>query len=236
MKKHVLRAFCTFICLFILFNLNAQLREAGMHFGYNLSKFKITENKLSDEIFIREGRSFHGGTVGIQYMISPPRQQNVTFFKIIPSILFEGSLCRCGGNLELTTTISDSVRTFNELTYILYRGVYSAKVVANMKNLSLMLGPTFSNVFYAGIVYSGSDSQQSAGDQFSLVSVGYEVGVAYRVRQISLSARYGSLVTAFGRETDLFPTQYKYREYRFMLHYFFLRKHKGANWDSIYGL
>lgn len=236
MIKYLTKALCTVTFLLFVLHLNAQLKEAGIHLGYNLSKFKLKENTLNDAIFLREGKSFHGGTIGLQYMLSPPRQQNVPFLKVIPSLLFEASLCRCGGNLELITTLSDSASSFNELQYILYRGVYSAKIVANMKNLNFMLGPTFSNIFYAGVTYSGSDSQISASEQFSLISVGYEVGVGYRTGQFNLSVRMGNLITAFGRETDLFPTQYNYKEYRFMLHYFFLRKHKGANWDSIYGM
>jgi len=236
MNKYLRHIYILFFLSSIsIVHLKAQLYESGIHIGYNLSQFKLKENKLSDEILVREGNRYSGGTVGIQFKMSPPKDQNVSFFKIIPSILFEGSLCRCGGNIELTTTFPDGSKSFNKLTYVLYRSSYSLKFVANMKNFRFLIGPTFSNNFYSAVQVGINEKFKYAGDQFALFSVGYEFGIGQRVGRFLFSARYDGLISDFGRETTLFPTKYRYRQYKFMIHYFLFQKHKGANWGSIYG-
>lgn len=235
----MIRTFLKWILVLIVMTISisdakAQLYEAGIHFGYNLSKFKLKDNRLSDEVTIMEGNRYSGGSVGIQFKLSPPKDQNAPYFKIIPSIMFEASLCRCGGNVQLTTTFPDGSRSFSKLTYVLYRSNYSLKFVANMRDFQFLIGPTFSNNFYSAVQLGTADGLRYAGDQFALFSVGYEFGIGQKVGRFLFSARFDGLITDFGRETELFPTKYGYRQYRLMLHYFLYSKHKGANWDSIY--
>lgn len=214
--------------------LTAQLYEMGFHVGYNASKLNVDEGQISDELYVSSGSFFNGGSFGLQFMAGPPKDQNSTFFKIIPSFLFEASLCRCGGNINLITTQPDNSKSLSELEYLFYRGDYSAKFVANMKSLQFMIGPTVTNHFYSDVTVAKSDEPKFAGDQFADLIIGYEFGVGLKLGTITLSARYQSHITNYGTETALFPTEYRNYQFKFMLSYFFLSKHKAANWDSIY--
>lgn len=211
----------------------AQLYEAGIHLGYNLSKIRVKDFKLSDEISVLEGRRVSGGSFGVQFMLSPPKEQNVMHFKIIPSVLVEGSLCRCGGEVGLITTFPDGSSSFSELRYRMYRSNVSLKFVGNMKKSMFIVGPTFSNNFYSGVTIGNSETK-FAGDQFALFTVGYEIGLGQRLGRFIFSARMNGALTDFGKETDLFPTVYGYRDFRLMMHYSIYSNHRGLNYDSIY--
>jgi len=215
-------------------NLHAQLYEIGFHVGYNVSRLTVDEEQLSDEIYVSSGRLSNGGSFGVQFMAGPPKDQNAPFFKIIPSFLLEATLCRCGGNIDLISTNPDNSKSLNELEYLFYRGDYSAKFVGKMKNLQFMIGPTFTNHFYNGVKIGGAEEYKFAGDQFSDFVVGYELGMGLKLGSVTLSARYQNHITNFGTETALFPTEYRNYQFKFMLAYFFLSKHKDANWGSIY--
>ncbi|MEQ8624881.1 MAG: hypothetical protein RJQ00_03260 [Vicingaceae bacterium] len=232
-KAKLILAFFFFLALGRMHSY-AQLYEMGFHAGYNVSRLTVDEGQLSDEIYVSSGRLFNGGSFGVQFMAGPPKNQNAPFFKIIPSFLLEATLCRCGGNINLISTNPDNSRSLNELEYVFYRGDYSAKFVANMKNLQFMIGPTFTNHFYSGVKVGSAEEYKFAGDQFSDFVVGYEFGLGYKIGSVTLSARYQNHITSFGTETALFPTEYRNYQFKFMLAYFFLSKHKDANWGSIY--
>lgn len=234
MLKDSLLGFILLVACCISFQSKAQLYEFGLHTGYNISSLKLKENKISDAIYLSEGRPFSGGTFGAQVRMSPPRKQPISFFHIIPSLLLEMSLCRCGGNLQMIQTFDDGRRTFSELRYVFYKGDYSAKLVANMKNLQFLIGPTITNRFYTGVKVGNSDELKYAGDQFTPMAIGYEAGIGVRIKNFHLSWRYNGGLTPYGKETDLFPTVYGFRQHRILLHYYFLEKHRGAYWDSIY--
>ncbi len=212
----------------------AQLYEMGVHAGYNISRIKVKEEQLSNELYVSTGKAFNGASFGIQFMAGPPRGQNASFFKIIPSILFEANLCRCGGFVNLITTQPDNSKSLSELEYVFYQGNYSAKFVAKMKNIQFLIGPTISNQFYSGVKVGSSEDYKAANDQFTDLVIGYELGMGVQVGTITLSARYQNYITNFGQETSLFPTDYGNSQFKFMLAYFFISKHKGANWNSIY--
>ncbi len=222
------------LLLFGAFRGNAQLMELGMHVGYSFTKLTVSENKLNDQVFVKSGRPIGAPIFGAQFMIGPPKGQSSPSLKIIPSILFEASLCRCGGNIELSLTDTSGLRSLRELQYVIYRGDYSMKFIANIRKMQLMLGPTVSNRFYTGVRVGGSEKLTTANEQFKTLAIGYEFGIGTKLNKIHLSARYNGLFGAYGKETDAIPTSYKNFQLRFMIHYYFLSKHKGQYWDSIY--
>ena len=228
---------CAFLLLLLVLGLNsttAQIYELGLHGGYNFTKLTVEKNKLNDEIFVKSGRPYNGFSMGGQFMISPPLQQSSSKVKIIHSVLMEASLCRCGANVELSLTSPNGGKVFRELRYLFYRGDYSIKYVGTWKKLQLLVGPTVSNRFYTGVRLGVSDNIRYAGDQFKPWAFGYEIGAAAKMNTVQLSLRYNRVVGAYGKETELIPTKYKNYQIRVMLHYYFLKKHKGQYWDSIY--
>lgn len=212
----------------------AQILEFGGHIGYNISKFTVDQNKLSDAIFIRSGKPFAAYNFGVQMMVSPARQQSAAYFRFIPSVLWEASLCRCGGFMDLSITSPNGSRSFNELEYTIYRGEYGVKFVLSSGPLQLILGPTVSNRFYTAVQFGANEGQKFAGDQFKVMALAYEVGAGLNFNTIHISARFQRFVNGYGRESDLIPVVYKHHQVRFLLHYYFLRRERGKNWNSIY--
>ena len=197
MSKHKLGLLILLFLGVSLSQLKAQLYEMGFHFGYNASKLNVDEGQISNELYVSSGSFFNGGSFGLQFMAGPSKDQNAPFLKIIPSFLFEATLCRCGGNINLITTQPDNSKSLSELEYVFYRGDYSAKFVANMKSLQFMIGPTVTNQFYSGVAVGKSDELKFAGDQFSDLVIGYEFGVGLKLGTITLSARYQNHITNF---------------------------------------
>jgi hypothetical protein len=233
MKNRQLTLIFILTLLFNPFESNAQLYELGGHLTYNVMKLKVSENVLNNRLTVREGRTFSGGSIGGQFLISPPKKQNVTFFHVIPTVMLEASFCRCGGNIELTRRVNDSVRIFTELKYVQYQVNFSPKFMVGFKNLRVMLGPTVWYNYYSGVREGAGEPLSSANDQFRAVNVGYEFGVAVKLDRFMLSGRYNRHVTDFGQETREIPTVYSTYQYRIMLAYSIFVKHKGSYWNSI---
>tara|TARA_R110000868_G_scaffold8464_6_gene43872 strand:+ start:591 stop:1307 length:717 start_codon:yes stop_codon:yes gene_type:complete len=212
----------------------AQIWEFGGHVGYNISKFTVDQNKLNDAIFIRSGKPFSAYNFGLQMSVSPARQQSSAYFRLIPSILWEATLCRCGGFMDLSITSPSGVRSFNELEYTIYRGEYGVKFILSSGPLQFIVGPTVSNRFYTAVQFGANEGQKFAGDQFKVMSLAYEVGAGLKFNTVHVSARYQRFINGYGRESDLIPVVYKHHQVRFLLHYYFLRRERGKNWNSIY--
>ena len=130
--------------LFFSTTSKAQIVEFGGHLGYNVSKFTVDQYKLNDAIFIRSGKPFSAYNFGVQMAVSPARQQSSAYFRIIPSVLWEATLCRCGGFMDLSITSPNGISSFNELEYTIYRGEYGVKFILRSGPLQLILGPTVS--------------------------------------------------------------------------------------------
>lgn len=233
--KRKIRGLLLFIVLLSCFTESkAQLMEFGMHMGYSFTRLTVSENRLNDRVFVKTGKPLGAPLFGAQIMIGPPKGQSSPTLKIIPGVLFEASLCRCGGNIELSLTDTSGLRSFNELQYVIYRGDYSMKFVANIRKMQLLLGPTVSNRFYTGVRVGPSGKLVTAADQFKALAIGYELGIGTKLNKLHLSARYNGVFGAYGKKTEAIPTAYKNFQFRLMIHYYFLSKHKGQNWDSIY--
>lgn len=223
------------LVMFVLpFVSQSQILEVGGHLGYNISKFYVDQNKLNDAVFIKTGKPFGAINGGVQMMISPVRKQSSPYFRIIPSVLFEVNLCRCGGFMELSLNSPNGTSTFNELKYTIYRGEYGAKVVGSMGALQLIVGPTISNRFYSGVQFGANEGQKYAGDQFKVLAFAYEVGAGLKFKTVHVSARLQRFINGYGRESSLIPIAYEHSQFRFLLHYYFLRRERGLNWTSIY--
>jgi len=220
--------------VFFATSTNAQIVEFGGHVGYNVSKFTVDQNKLNDAIFIRSGKPFSAYNFGIQMSVSPARQQNSAYFRLIPSVLWEATLCRCGGFMDLSITSPNGTRSVNELEYTIYRGEYGVKFVLRSGPLQLILGPTVTNRFYTAVQYGANEGQKFAGDQFKVMALAYEVGAGLKFNTVHVSARFQRFINGYGRESDLIPVVYNHHQVRFLLHYYFLRRERGKNWNSIY--
>lgn len=223
------------------FTLRAQLYEAGIHFGYNVSSLSVKENNLGNGIFVRDGLSINGANFGIQLRKSPPKDQNLKFFNVIPSFLLEADLCRCGGNLQVTNTSTrldtamqlDTFRTLTINRFIIYQSSFSPKFVANMKKTQFLVGPTMLIRHWAGVKRGNDDNYINMENQFAAIVFGYEFGVAYRLGRIELSARYLRNISNYGQSNGPLPTRLNHSRFKFNIHYYFLRKHQGKYWDSI---
>ena len=219
----------------------AQLYEAGIHFGYDISSLSVKENELSNGLFVRDGLSISGFNFGIQLRKSPPKNQNLTFFHVIPSFLLEADLCRCGGNLQVTNTFTrldtglrlDTFRTLTINQYLLYQSSFSPKFVAKMKRTQFLMGPTFLIRHWAGLKQGNSETYVNAENQFASFVIGYEFGLGYKIGRVELSARYLRNITNYGQSTGPLPTRINHSRFKFNIHYYFLRKHQGKYWDSI---
>jgi hypothetical protein len=212
----------------------AQLTEIGVNFGYVGSRYTIGENKISDQLFVSQGNLHSGVTAGMQVMIGAPKEQNVPYLKLKHGVMLEMNLCKCGGNIDAIITTGDRSRSFTSLRYTTYRGDYSVKYVAKLNKFRILAGPVISNYFYRGVTTSAIDGNRSAKAQLNDYFVSAELGIGVRVNQFTLSSRYQLALTEFGKETAIVPTQYNYHGVKFMVAYFFLEKHKGKYWDSIY--
>jgi len=239
--RTILKLVLFVVFLFMVFVSKAQLYEAGIHFGYNISSISVKENKLSNGLFVRDGLSMNGINLGIQLRKSPPKNQNLTFFHLIPSLLLEADLCRCGGNLQVTNTFTrldtalriDTFRTLTINQYVLYQSSFSPKFVAKMKNTQLLVGPTMLIRHWAGYKEGSSNTYINAENQFASLVFGYEFGIGYKIGRIELSARYLRNITNYGQASGPLPTRLNHSRFKFNVHYYFLRKHQGKYWDSI---
>jgi len=213
---------------------NAQLYETGVHVGYNLSRFTVENNDIGNGVFANNGRPKGGASAGVQFLYSPPRNQNVKPVRIIPAFMFEASLCHCGGRIDISAPTSNGGRTFSELDFTLLRGDYSVKFVAIMKKFRLMLGPTVTNFFSTEFTTSGSTEATEADAFFNPQIIGYEFGVGLRMGPIEVSGRIQNNITDFGKSSPLLDTEMGNNHFRFILSYYLFEKHRGKYWDSIY--
>lgn len=213
---------------------NAQLYQYGINIGYNLSKFKTKSAEPTEDLIIINERSKSGGSFGFQFQYGPPKDQAIKGFHIIPSILAEVSACLCGAKLLTGILLPDSTRTIRSQDFSFLRVDFSPKFLGTMRNFEVVAGPTLSKIFLAELDLSGTDQIVEANGFFSPIIIGYEVGFGYRLNTISFSARMQSNITGFGKSSIFLPTDFSNRQYRIMIHYYFLEKHRGSYLDTIY--
>lgn len=214
--------------------IHAQLYEMGIHFGYNISKLKPISSQVSETLSVFDGRSQGGATFGLNFLYGPPRDQAVKGFNLIPALMFEASLCRCGGRLNFSTSLADSLRSLTELNYLFYRADFSPKFVAQIQKFRFLAGPTVTRFFYSEVRPTGSDISKNAASQFQPMVFGYEFGVGWQIKSVTLSTRYQNHITEFGRPSPILESSFRNHQFKFMVHYYFLQKNRGSYWNSIY--
>lgn len=228
--------FLFYVSLFLLaFNQSAkaQLYNWGVHVAYNQTKLVPEKNFISDRYFLREGRGVPGFSIGANYSVGPPKEQERRGFNLKPIVLLEASLCRCGGNLSAAETLRNGSKTLSNLTYLFYRATYSAKLVLQYKKVQFMLGPTLSNIFYAGYRIDQRSGLISATNDVSFYGYGYELGFGIDFNRFVLSARYNSTLSDYIKRYQGVTAVSKISQTRVMVSYRLFQRHKGANWDSI---
>lgn len=225
--------------LLIIFSLcycalsNAQVKQWGAQIGYTNGKLLPKKNILTEQLFVREGRSVSGFTIGGNFTLAKPKDQVKKGLDLRYKILLESNLCRCGGNLTVTTTNLDGTRNFSDLKYLFYIFDFSPKFVVQSKNLSLLVGPIINRIFYAGYTIDSGDKLYSATGDFSTNSIGYELGFGYQISKVNLSLRTLGIVTDFGNSLARNQLDIGYRQIRLTLAMVLFEKDRAKNWDSI---
>lgn len=218
----------------ILNGVMAQVSELGFHVGYNATRLGVDQESLSDELTIDPGRYGGGPVLGLQLLISPPKKQSSPKMQIIPSAMFESSLCRCENTVGLLVKNPNGTNSLINLNYLLYRADFSGKFVASIRDVQLMVGPTLSANLYAGAKVGGGSSLKYVGDHFQRFVLGYEIGFGKKINALNFSVRYHGLLERYGQSSELIPTAYKNHQLLFRVGYFFLQKETGSYWSSIY--
>jgi hypothetical protein len=215
-------------------NVSAQLYEFGFDAGFVSSKISPKVNRISDDVFLREGRSEGGYTVGIHYSVGQPKNQNKIGWNPRYWVMAELSGCRCGGNYLSTTTNIDGTKFHFNQSFVFYRVDFGGKFILGIKKLRLLVGPTVTKVVFAGYeIQQQKGPFYSVSSDYEFVSVGYELGLGIAYRKIGFSLRYQSAVTNFGQYHNGIPVGIKNSNIKLMLSYKLKEKHKGAYWDSI---
>ncbi len=205
-----------------------------MHFGYNVNRFTLPENQVSEDLFLTQGSLFQGGEAGFQLYISRYRDQPTYKLKISANALMEASFVYMGGKLGATTTLEDGQRRFSEITYYRYMGMYSPKFVLGLNKFQILLGPVVMNSFMDRATTVSTDEPKSAKPQFETYSLGYDFGIGVKSRSFMFNAKLTGNITDFGSGSEEIPGKFNFLQARFVLHYFFFQKEKGKNWNSIY--
>lgn len=214
--------------------MHAQLTEVGFNFGYIASRYTLRENQINDQLFVSQGRLNSGATAGIQIMVGAPKDQNVPYVSWKHGVMLELNMSRAGGNIDAVLGDENSFRSFTTLQYTTYQGEAGVKYVAKINRFRIFAGPTFSNFLYRSVSTTATEETRSALNQFNDYYVSAELGIGVNINKFTLSSRYQMAVSEFGKETALIPTQYNYHGLKLIIAYFFLEKHKGKYWDSIY--
>lgn len=228
------RIFLLFIIILASqFNTSAQVFDINAFGGLSYNKFLIEKNIISETRFIREGIGKAGLFIGMSYSIGPPKVQPKKGLEIKSRLLFEASYGKGGSSLTSTYTQGNGRKTISKVDYTFYRGDYSAKLALNLKNFQFVVGPTVSNIFYAGMDIEGLDKTRSATGDFASIIVGYELGAGIEMNATSLSLRYQRNASEFAQQIFATPAKINNYQIRVILAYRIFRKEKGINWRSV---
>lgn len=224
-----------FLCCSALNGL-AQLNEIGLNVGFIGSRFTVDNNFPDASTIIAQGTIQSGFTMGAQWVVGPPKDQPLRMLKYNHGLMVELNISRTGGNINYTANF-DTPRqaTFSELVYVNYTGDYSVFYSGRLGKFQFLLGPSVSNYFFRGVKVKPSEEFRSSKNQFNDFVFSVELGSGFRLDKFLLTLRYKTAVTEFGKPTILVPVTYNYHQAKFVISYFFLEKHKGKYWDSIYG-
>jgi hypothetical protein len=212
----------------------AQLNEFGINAGFVASRYTVSENFPDEQTIISQGRLFSGASVGAQWAIGPPRDQNLPFLKLEHGMMAEVSFCRCGGNINYTTRGTDATRSSNaELSFVNYHADYTILYLAKLRKFYGLIGVSATHYFFRGVKVGPSNDFRSSKSQFNDIYFSGTAGIGARLDRFLITGRYQTAVTEFGVPTNLIPVGLNTHQVRSGFSYFFLEKHKGKYWDSI---
>jgi hypothetical protein len=228
--KHL---FVFFATLFTNIQLYAQLVEFGIQASALGSRFTVSENRLSEDVLVRQGRIAAGGTFGAVVEYGSPKDQPLNHLKLFSSLLAEFNFAYNPGKIELMYTTDDGTNYFNELSYNLVQSELSLKYLGKLKKFRFLLGPTFVYNAYRGVQIANGE-MRDAGSQLTPYYINVEFGIGVRANRFMVSTRYNTNVTDFGKESPLIPTTFNSHQIRFVVGFYLMEKHRGKNWGSIY--
>lgn len=218
---------------FLSIQLKAQVVELGIQASALGSRFTVSENRLSEDILVRQGRIAAGGTLGAMVEYGSPKDQPLNRLKLFSSLLAEVNFAYHPGNIELMFTTPDGTNYFNELSYTLMQSELSLKYLGKLKKFRFLLGPAFVYNAYRG-VQIGNGEMRDAGSQLTPYYINFEFGIGIRANRFMVSTRYNTNVTDFGKESPIIPTTFNSHQIRFVVGFYFMQKDRGKNWGSIY--
>lgn len=213
--------------------IKAQLVEFGLQTSVFGSRFTVAENRLSDDILVRQGRIAPGGTIGALIEYGAPKDQPRNYLKLYSSLLAEFNFAYNPGNIELMYTTADGTNYFNELSYTLMQSELSVKYLGKLKRFRFLGGPTFVYNAYRGVQIANGE-MRNAGSQITPYYINFEFGIGVRANKFMVSTRYTTNITDFGKESPLIPTTFNSHQIRFVVGIYLMEKHRGKNWGSIY--
>lgn len=205
-----------------------------MHIGYNINRFTLPENQVTEDLFLTQGSLHQGGELGMQLYISKARDQRSSIFKATSNALLEVTFNYMGGRIGATTTLDDGSKRFSEITYTRYMGMYSPKFVLGLNKFQILVGPVFMNTFADRATTVSTEEPKSAKPQFETYSLGYDFGVGVKASVFMFNAKITGNITDFGSGSEDIPGKFNLLQGRLVIHYFFIQKERGKNWQSIY--
>jgi len=225
-----------FLLLFfsLVLSSTAQRYKSGVFVAGGIARMTLSENKLNDEVFVRQGNPFPTFSLGLMGYVTKSRDQPSRWFNTSKGVLLEGSLCRCGGNIQVTTTLPTGDKTFDELKYIQYQLNISPKLMLGVGNVQFLLGPNISANLYSGVEVVKDNVIKSAKSQFNPIAVGLEGGVGVDFGEFLFSTRYRGYITSYGQETTLIPTEFGNAQLLFVLSWFYIDRNIEKNRGSIF--
>lgn len=231
MKNKYLVVF--FLLLVSSLQIQAQLVELGVQASIFGSRFTVSENRLSEDILVRQGRIAPGGTIGAVVEYGAPKDQPTKQLKLLSSFLAEVNFAYNPGNIELMYTTTDGTNYFNELSYTLMQSELSLKYLGKLKRFRFLLGPAFVYNAYRGVQLDNGE-MRNAGSQLTPYYINFEFGIGVRANRFMVSTRYNTNITDFGKESPLIPTTFNSHQIRFVLGFYLMQKNREKNWGSIY--
>lgn len=215
--------------------LSAQLNQIGVNVGVIASRYTVGENFPNDFTIISQGRISTGYTAGAQWMIGPPKDQQLPYLKLEHAMMVEANFSRAGGNINFQTRPSGNTKpTSNELTFVNYQVDFSAMYLAKLKKFYMLIGAGVTNHLFRGVKVGAANEFRSTNNQLNELYFSSMLGVGARIDRFLVSGRYQLALTEFGKATALVPTDINSHQIRIGFSYFLIEKHRGKNWGSIY--
>lgn len=216
----------TLIVLMLIFSsLSAytQSIEFGLNAGIVASRYSVSKNFLGNDTWLRQGSIDYANRFGFQIALKemPDKYKSLNqSFK--NGLMMEISSCRCGGNTEIATKLSNGDFSVLKLNYITWQTDLSLLYQAKFNKTEFLIGPTLAYYTYRGVNYGNTNDAEYVytQGQINKYYIGFDVGLGYRIDDFLISSRYHTNATAFGKASNTVPAEYGHHQFRLIVSYF----------------